>query len=227
MSVNKKIAEYLRIKGVSQKEFAEMLNTNQPNLSRILNSDDMKVSQLEEMAKLLDVSPGYFLGGEMNADNSSLIDVEDKNKRLIRQMKLIEDNFKLVVDLHFRMKSDIIKNELSLKYKSDVLNILLEEVEKEYDLISRTSDPNDILKMTYSNNNSEILRYLTKRAEIVLREHGAYMTVPDGLLEDVVVNENGSKQKMGLPSEAERQEIIKMSKEFQYSHDKSKKQKNS
>jgi transcriptional regulator with XRE-family HTH domain len=162
MSVNKKIAEHLRIKGISQSEFAERLNTNQPNLSRILKADDMKVSQLIEMSKLLNVSPAYFIDGVEIVGNEELEMLKQENKTLKNYSNLISEHIKTLIDAFYNTKIEILKTEF-LNEDSKVKDQLIEESEGKREEEKHTyTDLNtvflELAKKEYNVDRSEMIK---------------------------------------------------------------------
>ncbi len=65
MSITEKVKEYMRLKNIPHTTLAEKLNTSNQNISRILNSDDLKVSTLEKIAKALDLPIKYFFDDDL------------------------------------------------------------------------------------------------------------------------------------------------------------------
>lgn len=61
MTVNQKILEYLAENGIKQNHLAKKLGVSKQNLSRILNSDDLKVSMLIKICNVLNIKPTHFL----------------------------------------------------------------------------------------------------------------------------------------------------------------------
>lgn len=84
MSINKKILNYIKENGIIQSDLCKKLGYTQANLSRILNSDDIKVSQLEKICEALNINVGYFFGAEEN-QNSILL------KRISELEEMLED----------------------------------------------------------------------------------------------------------------------------------------
>lgn len=147
MGVNSKIQDYIEFKGLKSVEIAKRMGISKQNLSRILNSDDLKVSQLIEISKHLGVVPTYFFDGTETVDNEELEKLREDNKMLRTQIKLIEQNFRNIIDLEFQMKINVIKNDLSYWYEDDVLDFLIKEAIAERDKgISLAGDINEIFK---------------------------------------------------------------------------------
>ncbi len=121
MSVNKQILEYLRSKGVSQANLAEKMGVAQSNLNRLLNSDDIKVSQLIEICKVLNLNPGYFFNGNETINNQ---DVENYKKRIKELEYLVNLNKRAEIEKYFNAVNEILNYHfpnLEEKIKDEIL----------------------------------------------------------------------------------------------------------
>ena len=62
MSMTKRIKMLCDLRGIGQKELAEMLNTPQSNLSKKYKRDNWRESDLQQIAELLDADfEGHFI----------------------------------------------------------------------------------------------------------------------------------------------------------------------
>jgi transcriptional regulator with XRE-family HTH domain len=86
LTVNKKILDYIKIKGLSQSEIANKMNIAQSSLNRTLNSDDLKISQLIALCKAIEVSPNYFFDGTETIDNNKISLLENEITSLKSQL---------------------------------------------------------------------------------------------------------------------------------------------
>lgn len=88
MSINKKILDFIKMKGIAQADLAKKMKIAPSNLNRILNSDDLKISQLVEISKILKVNPTHFFEGESSLNNKEL---ESYKNRITELEKIIKD----------------------------------------------------------------------------------------------------------------------------------------
>ncbi|MES2837032.1 MAG: helix-turn-helix domain-containing protein [Bacteroidota bacterium] len=65
-TVNQRIKDYIKIKGIKYTEIAVAVGLSNPNLHRLLSSDDIKVSMLVKFCKALNVDMDYFIEGKSN-----------------------------------------------------------------------------------------------------------------------------------------------------------------
>jgi len=101
MTVNGKIRNYIEENGIKLTEVARKTGISRQNLSRILDSNDIKVSQLLALSEALGVEPGVF--------------VELPGARI--KLKQLEENVKLVNDLVELQKKHIERLEKDLYLK--------------------------------------------------------------------------------------------------------------
>lgn len=87
MSVNKKILNYIKENGIIQSELCKKLGYTQANLSRILNSDDIKVSQLEKICEALEVPILKFFDGAEIYSVSAVENLKQELEVLKKQVK--------------------------------------------------------------------------------------------------------------------------------------------
>lgn len=92
MSVNKKILEYLKTERISQSELATKTGIIQQNLNRMLNSKDMKVSQLLDITKALGLPLTYFIDSKAQVSND---EIEKKDKRIAELEKILDEKRRL------------------------------------------------------------------------------------------------------------------------------------
>lgn len=95
-SINKKIRDYIDSKGIKQTDIANSLKIHQSSLSRTLNSDDLKVSQLIKISKVLMVGPTYFFDGSEIIDKN---DLEICKKRIQELEESIHDKRLIIKNL--------------------------------------------------------------------------------------------------------------------------------
>lgn len=79
MSVNNKILEVAKAKKISHEKIAQKLGIARPNLTRLLNGSDLKVSTLLEISKILDIDPAYLISNDIET-------LTDAYKRLIDEL---------------------------------------------------------------------------------------------------------------------------------------------
>ncbi len=78
-SVNKRILEYIRSNDISLSDVAKKIGVAQSSLSRTLSSDDLKISQLVEITKALELPVTYFFDGKEHISNE---EIEGYKKRI-------------------------------------------------------------------------------------------------------------------------------------------------
>lgn len=82
MTINKKIQAYIENKGFKLIDISKKIGISKQNFSRILNSDDLKVSQLLELCKVLEVNPSYFFDGSEMLNNKESINIKREKEFL-------------------------------------------------------------------------------------------------------------------------------------------------
>ena len=82
MSINNKILKYLQDKKISQVELAKRTNILPQNLNRLLNADDIKLSQLIAITKALDLPLTYFFEGNENVSTEKKQEFKKSNTEL-------------------------------------------------------------------------------------------------------------------------------------------------
>lgn len=94
MSINKKILKYLEEKGINHSVLVKKTGISKQNLSRILgSSDDLKVSQLVEICKALDVPNTFFFEGKENDSNKEIEDLKSANLALQKKVNFFADKY--------------------------------------------------------------------------------------------------------------------------------------
>lgn len=79
------------------KQLAADIDMSEANLHRCLNNNDIKASDLEKIARQLNVKVGYFFGEENKepAENNYSVPVEaSKNSELLQFCKMFVENYK-------------------------------------------------------------------------------------------------------------------------------------
>ena len=90
MTINQKILDFIKSNRISQAGLAKELKYDRSNLNRILSSDDLKVSQLEDICKALKIPVSYFF------DGISTKEIEDYKKQIFELETRLEDKTKLI-----------------------------------------------------------------------------------------------------------------------------------
>ena len=110
MSINKKIVKYLEEKGISHSVLVKKTGISKQNLSRILGaSDDLKVSQLLDICKALNLPPTYFFDV-----------VENQNANLIKRIEELEE---IIEDKKFRIRVyDRVDQERIIKWANELID---------------------------------------------------------------------------------------------------------
>lgn len=134
MNVNNKVLAYLESKGIGQTGLAKKMGMSKQNLFRLLNSDDIKISQLVEITKALEVSFTYFFDGTENISND---EVERYKKRIVELEEMLGDKRRIIAEIEKhevdnvkKLLNDIIENEyktLSDEEKKEARKIVLSE----------------------------------------------------------------------------------------------------
>ena len=197
MDVNNNVLEFLKENRITINELAQHLSIASPNLLRMLKADDMKVSLLLRIADYLSVSPALLINGEETINKSEFIVLQEDNKNLKHQIKLIEINFKLIADLHFNIKKDVIKNDLSKSYQDDIIELLLKEAEEEKEKLSSIDDSTEIFKLTYSTDWMTVRKECIKRVKDILYDENDFIEISKEEL-DEITGANKPKKKIGL-----------------------------
>ena len=128
MTINNKIQNYIEKKGFKLVDISKKMGISKQNFSRILNSDDLKLSQLIELCKVLEVNPTYFFDGSETINNE---EIEGYKKR-IEELEFIVDQSKFYrVDKFLTEASNVIKYdfpEIEKSIKEKVLNEIVDGV---------------------------------------------------------------------------------------------------
>ncbi|MES2396227.1 MAG: helix-turn-helix transcriptional regulator [Bacteroidota bacterium] len=101
MDVNKKILEYLKKERISQSELADKTGITQQNLNRLLNAENIKVSQMLEITKALMLPSTYFIDGKVQASND---EIEWRNKRIAELEEMLKDKKRIIDEREDRDK---------------------------------------------------------------------------------------------------------------------------
>jgi DNA-binding Xre family transcriptional regulator len=122
MNINEFISAYIDSKGVKRTTIAKSLGITKQNLNRILNAPDLKVSQLLEICKVLDVDPGFFLSETNSKKNSEI----EKYKGKIEALEYaIGSHYRALADKYYHAVSNILQTEykhIDPKIKERILN---------------------------------------------------------------------------------------------------------
>lgn len=121
MNVNNKILVYLESKGIGQTGLAKKMGISKQNLFRLLNSDDIKISQLLQITKVLEVPFTYFFDGKENVSN----DEKEKDKKRIEDLEyLVNLNKRAELDKYIQVINEILKYEFKDE-PQDIKNMVL------------------------------------------------------------------------------------------------------
>lgn len=101
MDVNKKILEYLKKERISQSELADKTGITQQNLNRLLNAENIKVSQMLEITKALMLPSTYFIDGKGQVSKE---EIEKKNKRIAELEEMLKDKKRIIDEREDRDK---------------------------------------------------------------------------------------------------------------------------
>ncbi|HXB40549.1 MAG TPA: helix-turn-helix domain-containing protein [Bacteroidia bacterium] len=140
MEVNKRIVKYLEDRGINNSVLAKKAGLSKQNLSRVLSSNDIKLSQLLSITKALELPLTYFFDGNENVTN----EIESYKQKIIELENSLKDKTQLLT-IHKR-----------------ALNTTIEDIEKVMDEFKET-DPklyNDLTKVL-TNDFLEALFYNT------------------------------------------------------------------
>ncbi len=87
MSLNKRLKDERKAKGLSQQKLAELTHTHYSNIGRYERGDAKPSAEvLNRIAQVLEVSPDYLINGTLeDKANSSIVDQE-----LLNQFKKVE-----------------------------------------------------------------------------------------------------------------------------------------
>lgn len=134
MDVNKKIRDYVKNKGVSQFELAKLTGISQPNIHRLLNANDIKISQLSKITKALKLPITYFFDGKENVANE---EIDAYKKRIGELEEMLGDKRRIIIERERheveqvkKLLEDILKNEfkdLSEQDKTEAYEIVVTE----------------------------------------------------------------------------------------------------
>jgi transcriptional regulator with XRE-family HTH domain len=134
MAVNKKIHTYIKEQGISQAELAKRTGIAQQNLNRLLAADDIKVSQLIDITKALELPVTYFFDGKEHISNE---EIQGDKKRIAELEEMLGDKRRIIAEIEKneveqvkKLLNDVIENEyktLSPKDKKEAYKIVIEE----------------------------------------------------------------------------------------------------
>ena len=156
MSINKKIQVYIENKGLKLVDISKKIGISKQNFSRILKSDDLKVSQLIELCTVLEVSPTYFFDGTETINSE---EIEGYKKRIAELEILINTNRKAEISRYYNTIQDILKNDyanIDEQTKTKVyeqLNIMLNTFE------------------TFEKMNNEIILEVSQMSKLQIKKH--------------------------------------------------------
>lgn len=156
MSINKKIQVYIENKGLKLVDISKKIGISKQNFSRILKSDDLKVSQLIELCAVLEVSPTYFFDGTETINSE---EIEGYKKRITELEILINTNRKAEISRYYNTIQDILKNDyanIDEQTKTKVyeqLNIMLNTFE------------------TFEKMNNEIILEVSQMSKLQIKKH--------------------------------------------------------
>ena len=84
---------------LNKAQIAEMANMSRTTLDNALNGADIKISTIENLAKVLGVSASIFFGGDRSVDETSLNMYEKEIQRLQTLLDNQKKSTKVVVEL--------------------------------------------------------------------------------------------------------------------------------
>lgn len=155
MDVNKIIREYLKSKGVSQFELAKLTGISQPNIHRLLNANDIKISQLSKITKALKLPITYFFDGKEHVANE---EIDGYNKRIAELEEMLGDKRRIIIERE-RQEVEQVKKLLN-DILGDEFKELSEQDKKEaYEIV--------VTEAKNSTNGKSWLYDLNKRSEII------------------------------------------------------------
>lgn len=134
MTVNQRILNYIDEKGIKSVDLAKKLDMSKQNLSRILNADDMKVSQLLSISKILEVSPTTFLSDESTISPEEMSELEQLREALKRNKQhedLASKYITSVIESHYNLKIEIYNREIKDETKEGLKQNLISRAEKD------------------------------------------------------------------------------------------------
>lgn len=104
---------------LNKAQIAEMANMSRTTLDNALNGADIKISTIENLAKVLGVSASIFFGGDRSIDEASLNMYEKEIQRLQTLLDNQKKSTKVVVEL------DVTQDEfIKMGLKDKVIQIL-------------------------------------------------------------------------------------------------------
>lgn len=107
---------------LNKAQIAEMANMSRTTLDNALNGADIKISTIENLAKVLGVSASIFFGGDRSIDEASLNMYEKEIQRLQTLLDNQKKSTKVVVEL------DVTQDEfIKMGLKDKVIQILNRE----------------------------------------------------------------------------------------------------
>lgn len=107
---------------LNKAQIAEMANMSRTTLDNALNGADIKISTIENLAKVLGVSASIFFGGNKTIDEASLNMYEKEIQRLQTLLDNQKKSTKVVVEL------DVTQDEfIKMGLKDKVIQILNRE----------------------------------------------------------------------------------------------------
>lgn len=156
MNVGKKILEYLRMKDISQSYLAEKLKIKQQSISRLLNSNDIKLSQLIEITKALELPVTYFFDGKEH--NGANEEIEGYKKRIAELEEMLGDKRQIIAT---RQKHDIeqVKKALNEILENEYKTLSNEDKKEAYEIV--------ISEAKNATNGISTFYDLNKRSEII------------------------------------------------------------
>lgn len=139
MIINKKIQTYIENKGLKLVDISKKMGISKQNFSRILNSDDLKLSQLIDLCKILNVNPSYFFDGSESINNA---EIEGYKKRISELEEIISNKNEIDMLKFFNELKEISRDEFkeeSDKIKEDACILILGKMNQMQHIISKVN----------------------------------------------------------------------------------------
>ena len=157
MTINNKIQTYIENKGLKLVDISKKMGISKQNFNRILHSDDLKISQLIELCKILEVSPTYFFDGSETLSNSEIEGYKKEIETLKQENKSEEIRFKHFHNNIGKTLGWLLANKKTIgdfKYDDeliDVMKTLLENAHCQYEYAYDDKQLQDNIKKILKN----------------------------------------------------------------------------
>lgn len=130
-SINKAISDYLKKMNISQYELANKTGISQPNINRLLNSSDIKVSQLFKITKALELPVTYFFDGKEHINNEK---IEGYKKRIEVLEESLRDKRSIIIEKE-RLEVERVKKTLQNILDNEYKSLSKEDKKKAYEIV--------------------------------------------------------------------------------------------